>query len=63
MARRKNGYVEPADFFPPDVRKMFEDRETEESKATEEKPKKDPYREGSKRLIESERKKKAAAKK
>ena len=60
MAKKKYGYREPADYFPPEIRKQFEAMEAEEE-APEEKPqKKNLHREQSKRLIEEARKKKAA---
>lgn len=54
---KKYGYVEPADYFPPEVRKMFETGETEPAQE-----KKNPYRDQSKKMIEEQRKKKAAKK-
>ena len=50
--QKQFGYIEPEDYFPPEVRKMFEEQEAEEEK------KKNPYREQSKRLIEKQAKKK-----
>ena len=47
----------PADYFPPEVRKMFETGETEPAQE-----KKNPYRDQSKKMIEEQRKKKAAKK-
>ena len=41
MAKRKNGYVEPSDFFPPEVRKIFDTEskpKTGKQKTTAKKP-------------------------
>ena len=63
MAKSKKfAYVEPDDYFPPEVRKMFEKSGEEENPAAATKPKSNPYRDESKRLIEKDRKKKAAKK-
>ncbi len=65
MARKRYGYVEPADFFPPEIRKKIDaDLAAKAAKEKEaEKPQKsDPYKDQNKRLIEEERKKKAAKK-
>ena len=56
MAKRKMGYVEPDDYFPPELRKKFEEDNDEG------KEKSNTYRDQSKRMIEDQRKKKAAKK-
>lgn len=63
MAKSKKfGYVEPDNYFPPEVLKMFEKADKDQNPAAAEKPKNNPYRDESKRLIEKDRKKKAAKK-
>lgn len=59
MAKSKKfGYVEPDDYFPPEIRKMFENGGADQP-ADE---KQNPYREQSKKMIDEQRKKKSAKK-
>ena len=60
MAKAKKfGYMEPADYFPPEIREMFEKGEFDKKELEE---KKNEYRDQSKRMIAAERKKKATKK-
>ena len=53
---KKYGYVEPDGYFPPEIRKMFEEKAEAESNKNDQS---NAYRDQSKRLIDAQKKKKA----
>lgn len=55
---KKMGYVEPADYFPPEVRKIFEDLGSNKEKKEKEE-RNAFYREQTEKLIEERLKKKS----